>query len=433
MKMKKGVVSSLHLEKKMLRTNRTKGAIRPLLTLLPCLFSVFLFAGTASARQAPPGLADRAVQLQPAPVPPGYRIVELGSGGLTGFSTFNSSDQIAVSFEDDAGFSRAFFYDGQSVSDIGTLGGTHSYVSGLNERGEVAGHSFVAGNTNFRAFIWSKQGGMRDLGTLDGTGSSTAGHVTPINNRTQVVGESTRPGAQPQAYFWSATQGMRALGGLPGNPTGFSIAHAVNDTGTVAGHGTAAGGETHAFVWTRRRGMIDLGTLGGTISVAAGLSRSGMVVGNSSITSGLNHMFVWTRTGGMRDVGTATGVESFTSEKPMSSNGNVAGLIRFADGTDHAALWTGATGLLDLGTFGGPSSFANGVNNFAQVVGAADITLAERTSFIWTVQEGMIDLNARLCQPPRGLSLGAGLAISDTGVIFASTNQGFVLLKPGCE
>jgi probable HAF family extracellular repeat protein len=401
----------------MLRTNRHR-TMRQLLALLPCLLILSLFSGAASGGES---------------LPAAYRLVKLGSGGLTGYSAFNGNDQIAVSFENDEGLSRAFFYDGQSVTDIGTLGGTHAYVSGLNEKGEVAGHAYIVGNARFHAFIWSTRVGMRDLGSVGGTGASTAGSATPINNRSQVVGESTAPGALPQAFIWSEGGGMVSLGGLPGNPAGFSIAHMINESGLVAGHGTAADGSTHAFIWMRRGGMTELGTLGGSISVAAGLSNSGMVAGNSTTASGLNHMFVWTRNGGMHDLGTAGGVESYTAEKPMSTTGNVAGSIRFADGTSHAAVWTRARGLRDLGTFGGPGSFAGGVNKHAQVVGAADITSAEGTAFIWTAQAGKVDLNQRLCEPAPGLSLGAGLAISDNGVIFASSNMGYVLLKPGCE
>ncbi len=417
----------------MSRMNLTRGDLRQLVSMSLCLLTALLFPGIASAGSEHPDSKSEPQAHQSSEVPAAYRIVQLGSGGVTGYSAFNSSDEFALSVEDETGTSRAFFYDGQSVTEIGTLGGTGAYVSGLNESGEVAGHSYIAGNARMHAFIWSKQGGMRDLGSVSAKASSSAGHVTPINNRAQVVGESTALGADPQAFVWSAEEGMRSLGGLPGNPSGFTIAHMINNAGLVAGHGNAADGGTHAFVWTRRGGMVDIGTLGGTVSVAAGLSSNGMVVGTSSVASGQYHMYIWTRSGGMHDLGTAGGVESYTAEKPMSSNGNVAGFIRFADATGHAALWTRGTGLLDLGTLGGPNSFAGGVNNQAQVVGAADISLAEGTSFIWTAQEGMIDLNKRLLQPPPGMSLGAGLAISETGVIFASSNQGYVLLKPVCD
>jgi probable HAF family extracellular repeat protein len=390
----------------------------------PSLFVGLLVAGTSVARQE---TAEHALA-----APPAYRVITLRAGGLTGLSSFNAKDQIAFSIEDQSGTGHAYFYDGQSVRDIGSLGGIQTSVSGINAAGEVAGTSTLASGAT-RAFKWSRRAGMRDLGTLTGAGTSIAGFARPINNRGQVVGMSSTEGGESQAFVWSEAQGMRRLGGLPGNASGFSIAHAINDAGLVAGHGNIANGEQRAFVWTRTAGMTVLGTLGGPYSVAAGLSDAGLLVGGASNAALQNHIVVWSRREGMRDVGTAGAVESYTSERPMSANGHVAGFIRFADGSDHAALWTRATGLLDLGTLGGPVSYAAAVNNQAHVVGAADVSLDYRPGILWSANEGMIDLNTRLRDAPPGLQVFGGLAISDNGVIFATTNAGFVLLKPDCD
>lgn len=411
----------------MSRMTQTSLSKRRLFRLLPCLFGGLIFAGAGSAGQATAELASATTQHSSA-IPKTYHVINLRTGGLNGLSTFNTKDQIAFAIEDETG-SRAYFYDGHSLRDIGSLGGPYTSASGLNEAGEVAGSSTLASGAT-RAFKWSRQAGMRDLGTLSGTGSSIAGFAKPINNYGQVVGMSSTQAGESQAFLWSPSEGLRNLGGLPGNASGFSIAHAINDLGMVAGHGNAAGGGQRAFVWTRNAGMTDLGTLGGPDTVASGLSDGGLIVGGANNAALQYHIFVWTRSGGIRDVGTAGAVESYTSEKPISSNGNVAGLIRFADGTDHAALWTRASGLRDLGTLGGPISYAAAVNNKAQVVGAADVNLDDRPGIIWTANEGMIDLNTRLRNAPPGLKVFGGLAISDNGVIFATTNAGFVLLKP---
>jgi probable HAF family extracellular repeat protein len=399
---------------------------RHVLRLLPCLFGGLIFAGAATAEVA------SAHAQHASSVPQAYRVINLRTGGLSGLSTFNAKDQIAFSIVDEAGESRAWFYDGQSLRNIGNPGAVHTIASGVNGAGEVAGYSILASGET-RAFKWSRQAGMRDLGTLSGSGSSIAGFARPINNRGQVVGMSSTQAGEAQAFLWSPAEGLRNLGGLPGNASGFSIAHAINDAGMVAGHGNTANGGQRAFVWTRNAGMTDLGSLGGTATVAAGLSDAGLIVGGASNAADQYHIFVWTRRDGMRDVGTAGAVESYTSEKPLSSNGNVAGFIRFADATDHAALWTRATGLLDLGTLGGPISYAAAVNNKAHVVGAADVNLDYRPGFIWSANAAMIDLNTRLRNAPPGLQVFGGLVISDNGVIFATTNAGFVLLKPACH
>ena len=70
--------------------------------------------------------------------------------------------------------------------DLDTLGGDESIAWGINDRGDVVGHSFYAGSEDSRAFLYSK-GSMIDLGTLGGVVSVARG----INNSGGIVGAST--------------------------------------------------------------------------------------------------------------------------------------------------------------------------------------------------------------------------------------------------
>src|SRR2546428_306638 len=113
-------------------------------------------------------------------------------------------------------------------TDLGTLGGTSSNAVAVSASGQVVGASTTAGDTAVHAFSWTAGGGMVDLGTLGGTNSflTIRGSVFErngggVNNRGQVVGESSISGDTP----------------------------------------------LHAFSWTSGGGMVDLGTLGGTDSV----------------------------------------------------------------------------------------------------------------------------------------------------------------------
>ena len=54
-----------------------------------------------------------------------------------------------------------------TVTDLGTLGGTASRAYAINSAGVVAGEAETAGR-RIHAFIWSREGGMKDLGTLGG-------------------------------------------------------------------------------------------------------------------------------------------------------------------------------------------------------------------------------------------------------------------------
>ena len=65
--------------------------------------------------------------------------------------------------------------------DLGTLGGSFSFPSGLNNRGQVVGTSTTVGDnlSTGHAFLWTETTGMVDLGTLGGATSVAA----DVNNR----------------------------------------------------------------------------------------------------------------------------------------------------------------------------------------------------------------------------------------------------------
>ncbi|NIN63846.1 MAG: HAF repeat-containing protein, partial [Anaerolineae bacterium] len=52
----------------------------------------------------------------------------------------------------------------------------------------------------------------------------------------------------------------------------------------------------------------------------------------------------------------------------------VIGFSSTASGERHAFLWTAEEGMVDLDTLGGPDSFAYGINEQGQVVGFAYTT-----------------------------------------------------------
>lgn len=119
--------------------------------------------------------------------------------------------------------------------DIGTLGGSESYVVALNEAGQVIGSSYTSGDAESHAFIWEAAHGMQDLGTLGGSFSMPVA----INDAGQVIGySSTHRGGPNRAFIWDKQNGMRDLGTLGG--TG-SSASAINSDGQVIGAAATAG------------------------------------------------------------------------------------------------------------------------------------------------------------------------------------------------
>jgi probable HAF family extracellular repeat protein len=55
-----------------------------------------------------------------------------------------------------------------SPIDLGTLGGSNSRAVSMNSSGQVVGYSELPSDTATHAFLWTRAGGMIDLGTLGG-------------------------------------------------------------------------------------------------------------------------------------------------------------------------------------------------------------------------------------------------------------------------
>ena len=72
-----------------------------------------------------------------------------------------------------------------SMTDLGTLGGSYSWATAINARGQVVGSSTTESSEG-HFFLW-QNGTMTDLGTLGGS----AIFVNGINARGQIVGSST--------------------------------------------------------------------------------------------------------------------------------------------------------------------------------------------------------------------------------------------------
>ncbi len=120
---------------------------------------------------------------------PQYVIRDLGT--LGGFASYpggiNNSGQVTgwsyLSGDQDE---RAFLFSGGVMEPLGTFGGRYSAGYGLNAAGEITGTAYTFGNTQTHAFRYTN-GAMQDLGVL-GTGRVSAGYG--INNSGQVIGYS---------------------------------------------------------------------------------------------------------------------------------------------------------------------------------------------------------------------------------------------------
>jgi probable HAF family extracellular repeat protein len=136
------------------------------------------------------------------------------------------------------------------VTDLGTLGGSVSDASGINDRGQVVGSSEVAGDKGSHAFLFIR-GHMTDLGALGG--DDTYGYA--INNKGQVVGAIHTNFVMNYAPFLYSN-GTVDLSSLPGVPS------AINDSGQIVGRNWSF----HAYLMTPQTapepGALTLAVLG---------------------------------------------------------------------------------------------------------------------------------------------------------------------------
>jgi probable HAF family extracellular repeat protein len=138
---------------------------------------------------------------------------------------------------------HALLWQNGTVTSLGNLGGYawHTPMA-LNNRGQIVGFSDLPGdeqgaNPNFHAFLWTRDHGMQDLGTLPGDAISEA---LGINDQGQIVGVSFGAGfTNPRAFIWQNGV-MTDLNTLipPGSSLSLQAAQEINDLGEIVGQAT---------------------------------------------------------------------------------------------------------------------------------------------------------------------------------------------------
>ena len=119
------------------------------------------------------------------------------------------------------------------------------------------------------------------------------------------IGSNSRAGSR--AFYWTDQTGMQDLGVLPGWAT--SAGEGINDMDEIAGtlQGFQGKSISHAVLWTQSGGRTrvkDLGALpGGFQAFATALNNVGQVVGASDTgqSEALDHAFVWSTATGMQE------------------------------------------------------------------------------------------------------------------------------------
>jgi probable HAF family extracellular repeat protein len=156
---------------------------------------------------------------------------------------------------------HAVLWENGSVTDLGNLGGTcitpcisptlgplGNVALYINDKGQAFGTSVLAGEQTQHAFVWTRETGMKDLGTLQGDYASVA---LGANDQGEVVGFSFDKTGSPRAFLRRNGVMIDLNSLLPANSPIYALgAGLINARGEIAGVGVNSGGQMHAFLAT---------------------------------------------------------------------------------------------------------------------------------------------------------------------------------------
>jgi probable HAF family extracellular repeat protein len=164
-----------------------------------------------------------------------YQVTVIGPANSAAYD-INRSGQIAGNLQNGSATSRAFYYDGIAVQDLGTLpGAAYSTAGGLNDYGIVVGNSGPTGVPGF------SQGFLYANGILSNLSASPESMATKVNNAGIAVGMALVSNSlDPEGSFANHAASFYPGGLLDltdgiGFPARVSEANDINDAGTAVG------------------------------------------------------------------------------------------------------------------------------------------------------------------------------------------------------
>jgi len=120
------------------------------------------------------------------------------------------------------------------LTDLGNLGSSvYNNPNAINDRGQVVGQSTLADNTTIHAFLWEK-GVMKDIGDLPGELTNSA---IGINEHSEVVGQSCDVNSNCRAVIWreGTMTDLNTL--IPADSALYLLsAQDLNDRGDIVGY-----------------------------------------------------------------------------------------------------------------------------------------------------------------------------------------------------
>jgi probable HAF family extracellular repeat protein len=187
--------------------------------------------------------------------------------------------------------------DGKATKLQPLAGDTVGYAFGINDIGQAIGVTGVCGNTRVppitpgmnapHAVLWEKNGTPVNLGSLAGSEFNIPGS---INDRGEVGGASLAKDNTVHPFLWTRDGGMQDLGGFPGAiVTGIPCCHTLNNNGEAVGLTVDSSFNMRGWVW-RDHTKTDLNLLvpnDSPLYLQAGwaISDRGQIVGQAIVKS----------------------------------------------------------------------------------------------------------------------------------------------------
>jgi uncharacterized membrane protein len=287
---------------------------------------------------------------------------------------------------------------------------------GINSSGQVVGAAYVDPSPA-QAFIATSSTPPQGLGVVPGFPRSTA---EKVNDLGQAVGRShTDDLSVTHATFWSGGV-AQDLGNIP--DSSLSLGLDINNAGQVLMYADI-GGRTHYYIWTATDGYLDISSDPDWFTRRpVAIDNAGRVYGHTN-EFGPRSAFVRTTDGQIENAGF---LDSGAWIADVNENGTMIGSWSDSTFTSHSfILANGAQGNLD-DLPGFLSTRALAINDLDQVVGFV-YNPAPQRAIIWSLTEGIQDLNDLMDSSGDGFTLAVAWGINNAGQI---TSQIYPKFRP---
>lgn len=254
--------------------------------------------------------------------------VDAPNSNLTMAFGINMWGTIVGRYVDASGGQHGFMFSRGQFTTLAVPGAGSTNARGINDRGDIVGHSFLPGSPISHAFLYRNG----TFSTIDFPQESDRHTASGINNAGDIVGTFRDASGKYHGFLFRQGKyiqfdypGAEGMGGHVFSPS--SSGPAINDVGDIAGTYFGTDGIEHAFL-LRNGQFTNIDFPGSSSSAAHGINAWGVIAGSYTDSSEVVHGFI-----------SRNGVYT-TVDFPFASSG-IGGINALS-----ATIWTA----VDIGT-----------------------------------------------------------------------------------